>query len=458
MARGGLRDSIVLYALVVVGASLCNLSQTAVAAMIMPVMFDLGIDVDTGQWLTSGYILALGMAVPIAAYLQRRVSDRVYAVLALSLFGIGSLICLVSTNFPLMLFGRIVQAVSGGLLIPQLQTIAMTRFPADRRATAMGIGGIGLGFAPNIGPTVGGAMDAAFGWRSFFVLMAAFSAILVILSLVFVRNQKVGDSSAKFERVSFVFSTLGFGGVLLGLSQASTYGLASAWVWGPLVVGGVFIVLFARREQTVSHPLIHFEIFDSKRFRVGLVSMCVLFASYLGPTLIIPLYVVNVLGGTSLEAGLVALPATITAIFMNPLSGIAADKYGERIVVLVTGALLVVGSIGCVFVNETTPLAQLTFFQTIRAMGVSGLIGPILSYSLSGLEPRLVGDGSASVALLRQAAGSFGTAAAVFILTALAPSAVAGGLFGLALPHAAAFGFSAVLAVALFVYTAMRVK
>lgn len=461
--KRGLRDAIVLFALVVVGASLCNLSQTGLNAMISPVMAELGVDVDTGQWLTSGYILVLGVAVPVAAFLQRRMSDRAYAVIALSMFGLGSLIDVLAPNFAIMLLGRIVQAVSGGLLIPQLQTIAMTRFPENRRATATGIGGIGLGLAPNVGPAIGGAMEAAFGWRSFFVLMAALSALLIVLTLLFARNESTGDASARFERLSFVYSTLGFGGVLLGLSQASSFGLASPWFWGPLFVGGVFLVLFVRRQRIVEQPLIRLEIFESWQFRVGLTAMCVLFASYLGPTLIIPLYVVDLLGGTPLDAGLVAFPSTFTAIVMNPVSGVLADKYGVRKVVLVTGAMLVVGSVGCVFVDEFTPLAQLTFFQTVRAAAVSGLIGPILAYALSGLEPRIVPDGSASVALLRQAAGSFGTAIMVFLVTALLalpPSVAAGGslLSSAALPYQAAFAFSALLAVLLFTFMATRLK
>ena len=213
----GLRDAIILFALVVVGASLCNLSQTGLNAMISPVMDELGIDVDTGQWLTSAYILVLGVAVPVAAFLQRRISDRAFAVSSLASFAIGSAICIFATSFPVMLIGRILQAVSGGLLIPQLQTIAMTRFPENRRATATGVGGIGLGLAPNVGPAIGGAMEGAFGWRSFFVLMAVLALVLIVLTLAFAKNVNKGDETARFERLSFVFSTVGFGGVLLGL-------------------------------------------------------------------------------------------------------------------------------------------------------------------------------------------------------------------------------------------------
>ena len=458
----GLRDAIILFALVVIGASLCNLSQTGLNAMISPVMDELGIDVDTGQWLTSAYILVLGVAVPVAAYLQRRISDRAFAIGSLAAFALGSLVCIIATSFPVMLVGRIMQAVSGGLLIPQLQTIAMTRFPENRRATATGVGGIGLGLAPNVGPAVGGAMEAAVGWRSFFVLMAALAVALIVLTLVFARNVNEGDTSARFERLSFVYSTVGFGGVLLGLSQASSFGLASPWVWGPLAVGAVFLVLFVRRQRTVDQPLIHLEIFDSKVFRVGLISMCVLFASYLGPTLVIPLYVVDLMGGTPLDAGLVSFPSTFTAIAVNPLAGMLADKYGVRKVVMVTGTMLAVGSVGCSFVGETTSLAQLTLFQTVRSVGVSGLIGPILAYALSGLEPRIVPDGSASVALLRQAAGSFGTAVMVFLATAILPAPADGPTGGLlanpALPYQVSLAFSALLAIGLLTFMFARLK
>ena len=227
-------------------------------------------------------------------------------------------------------------------------------------------------------------------------------------------------------------------------------------------MGAVFLVLFVRRQRTVDQPLIHLEIFDSKVFRVGLISMCVLFASYLGPTLVIPLYVVDLMGGTPLDAGLVAFPSTFTAIAVNPLAGMLADKYGVRKVVMVTGTMLVVGSVGCSFVGETTSLAQLTLFQTVRSIGVSGLIGPILAYALSGLEPRIVPDGSASVALLRQAAGSFGTAVMVFLATAILPAPADGPTGGLlanpALPYQVSLAFSALLAIGLLTFMFARLK
>lgn len=452
-----------LFALVVAGAALCNLAQTGLNAMISPVMTELGIDVDRGQWLTSAYILVLGVAVPVATYLQRRTSDRSFVLISLTAFGVGSLVNVFATTFSVMLLGRVMQAISGGLLIPLLQTITMTRFPENRRGTAAGIGGIGMGLAPNVGPAIGGAMEAAFGWRSFFVLMAAISAALIVLTLAFAKNANAGDDSACFEKLSFAYSTIGFGGLLLGLSQASSVGFANPQVWGPIIVGALFLALFVRRQRSVDQPLIHLEIFESRPFRIGLTSMCVLFASYLGPTLVIPLYVVDLLGGTPLDAGLIMFPSTFTAIAMNPLAGACTDKFGVRKVVLVTGSILAIGSIGCAFIDESTSLAQLAFFQTARAAGVSGLIAPLMVHTLYDLKPNIVPDGSASIALLRQAAGSFGTAIMVFLVTAVQTSQTLGQsadslLASPALPYQASLAFSAVLAIGLLAFMAARLK
>ena len=443
-----------LFALVTIGAALGNLSQTGLNAMLATIMDEFGVAVDVGQWLTTGYMLTLGVAVPIATFLMRRLDDRRYLLLGFGVFAAGSFIDWVAPEFFLELLGRVLQAAAVGLLIPKMQTIAMTKFPPGQQATAMGVAGIALGFAPNIGPTVGGALDSAFGWRSFFLLLLGLLVVLMVLTLVLVKRGEVADSHARFETISFVYSTLGFGGVLLGLSQASSFGLASAWVWVPVVIGSAFLVLFVRRQQRIEQPLIDLHIFSSRIFNDGLIATILLFASYMGITLVIPLYVVYVLGGTSLDAGLVALPSTFTALLVNPISGILADKTSPRLAALIFAAFLVVGSVASVLVSHDTPLWLLTVWQTIRAIGVSGLIGPLLTYSLAGLKGPLVPHGSAASVVIRQVAATFGTALMVFCMTTV--TAMTGAASPL--PYQVAFGFSAVMAVACMAYVLLRIK
>ena len=425
--------------------------------MLPSAMADLGVEIELGQWLTTGYMLCLGIAVPLATFLMRRLNDRSFSLLGFGLFAVGSLIDLVAPEFFSALLGRILQAVAVGLLVPKMQTIAMTQFPPGRRATAMGVACIALGFAPNVGPTVGGAMDYAYGWRSFFVLLLAVSLALVALTLVFVKPGDAGDRTARFETVSFVYSTLGFGGVLLGLSQASSYGITSPWVWAPFVIGLVFLVLFVRRQRSVEQPLIDLRIFQSRVFVDGLVASVFLFACFMGTTLVIPLYVQGVLGGTSLDAGLVILPTTFTALLVNPLSGILADKTSARLASLLFGSFLIVGSVAYVFISDDTPYWLLALLQALRGIGVSGLIGPLLAYSLSGLRGPLVGHGSSASVIVRQVAATFGTAIMVLCITALDDFAAAGAI-GAVVPYQAAFGFSAAMALLCFGVIVFRVK
>ena len=446
-----------LFALVTIGAALGNLSQTGVNTMLPAIMAEFGVDVDVGQWLTTGYMLMLGVAVPVATYLMRRFDDRAYAALSFGLFAVGSLVDLVAPEFFTMLIGRVLQAIAVGLIVPKMQAIAMTKFPPGRRATAMGIAGIALGFAPNIGPTVGGAMDYSFGWRSFFVLMVGITVLLVVLTLLVVKPDTLPDTSARFETVSFVYSTLGFGGVLLGLSQASSYGIASPWVWAPIIIGAVFLVLFVRRQRVVDQPLMDLRIFESRIFTGGLLASLFVFACFMGVTLVIPLYVIEVLGGTSLDAGLVILPSTITALIVNPLSGVMADKTSPRLTTLIFGTFLVVGSVSWVLIGEDTPLWLLAVWQTIRAIGVSGLIGPLVTFSLSGLKGPLVPHGSTAQVIGRQVAATFGTAIMVLLMT-LFVDVVAVGSASSALPYQAAFALSALMAIMAMLLIVARVK
>ena len=446
-----------LFGIIVLGAALGNLSQTGLNAMMPSVMLDLGVEVGTGQWLTTGYMLVMGVAVPVATFLMKRLDDRGYLLLSFGMFTLGSLGDVVAPEFYSAFAGRVLQAVAVGLLVPKMQTIAMTQFAPGRQATAMGVAGIALGFAPNIGPTAGGALDFAFGWRSFFVAQFGVSLGLLIMAALLVERGRALDAGARFETVSFVYSTIGFGGVLLGLSQASSYGLRSAWMWAPIAVGAVFLALFVRRQRAIDDPLIDLRIFDSRIFSDGLLTSVFLYSCFIGITLVIPLYVQGVQGGTSLDSGLVILPTTVTALLVNPLAGMLADKTSARLACLIFGAFLVVGSVAYVFVQPDTPFWFLATFQTLRGIGVSGLIGPLVTYSLAGLEGPLVSHGSTAMVIVRQVAATFSTAVMVLCI-AMFGSLAAEGAVPAVLPYQVAFGFSALMAVLCLIFVVAKVK
>ncbi len=442
-----------LFAIVVLATALGSLTQTVMNSMLEGVDADFGVTAAVGQWLTTAYMLVLGVTVPAVTWLSQRMPMRALVLTALGVFVVGAAVSGAAPCFEVLLGGRVLQAVAAGITLPVLQSIAMTRFPAGQNATAMGIAGIAMGFAPNIGPLIGGALVDSLGWRSFYVILLGILAALVLATVLLVPRSPAPARDARLDAPSLVLSTLGFGGLLLGFSEASSLGAAHPVVWASVAVGAACLALFVRRQRRVDDPLIDLRIFDSRRFRASFVAQNLLFASFMGITLIVPLFVQNLQGGTALEAGIVFIPATVAALLFNPLAGFLSDRVGVRRVTMAAAVLLAAGSLAMAFMDAGTPLWLMTLMQTVRGIGVSSLIGPFASWGLSKLPREVVMDGSAFFATARQACASLGTAVMVFLVTAAPSLGVAA-----AVGYQLAFGLSAALAVGVLAVTALRVR
>lgn len=440
-----------LFAVVVLSSALGNLSQTGLNAMLVTVCDEFSISTGVGQWLTTAYMFVLGAVVPLASYLMGRFRLKDLTVLAIVVFIAGAAIAACATSFPVLLAGRIVQAIAAGILLPLLQTIAMTRFPDGRKATAMGISGVAMGFAPNIGPTIGGAMVDGLGWRSFFVMLVIVSGIILLFCLFCIKRHDDASFEASLDLFSFVLCTAGFGGILIGCSEASSHSLTSPFIWIPLIVGALCLLAFVCRQRNADDPLIDLSIFESADYRVGFWAQCLLCASFMGITLLVPLFIEDLRGGTALEAGMVLLPGTVAALIFNPVAGILTDKIGIRPVVVTGGLFLGVGSLSMSFMDADTPLWIVMALQGVRAVGVSSLIGPLTSWSLMGLKGKKTSDGSAFGLAARQTAASVGTALMVLCVEGIP------GLSG-AFAYQLAFGVSAAFALATLVCILARVK
>ncbi len=397
-------------------------------------------------------MLVIGITVPLVAHLSRRMSIKQLMTLACALFLLGSLMDWLAPDFIWLLIGRVPQAVATGITLPILQTIAMTRFPKSKTGTAMGIAGVAMGFAPNIGPLIGGALVDSLGWRSFFWMLAALLVVLLICVLALFRKEDAPDTSARLDWLSFIESTLGFGGLLLAFTNAASLGLTDLQTIIPLLIGIALIIAFVVRQKRIQNPLISMDIMSNGTYVASLTGQCLLFASFMGITLIVPLFVQNVCGLTALDAGIVFIPATVLAVVFNPLGGILSDKIGARPVLIGGASMLTIGAVSMAFVTADTPLWLLTLMQTVRGIGVSSMIGPFISWGMSKLPGPLMNDGSIFFTTLRQCCASFGTALMMLLVTGLA---VAGGA---QLAFQCAFGLSAVLSAAVLVLAIWKVR
>ncbi len=356
-----------LFAIVVITCALGSLTQTVMNSMLTEVCDDFAIDAAQGQWVTTIYMLTMGVTVPVVTYLARRFSLKRLVYLALGFYLAGSVAGLFAPVFAVLIAARVLQAIATGITLPLVQSVAMTRFPRERTGTAMGIGGIAMGFAPNIGPLIGGALAGSWGWRSFYIILAGLLAVLWVANAVLVKSHGDHDTRPVFDYPSFVQSTLGFGGLLLGASNAATMPLSAPSVWLPALLGAVFIAVFVRRQRVIAHPLICLDIFASRHYRPGFVAQNCLFASFMGITLVLPLFIQGPCHMTALDAGIAFIPATVVALFVNPLAGVLVDKVGARAVCITSSVFLTVGAASFMFVGPGTPLWVLTLLQGVRA-------------------------------------------------------------------------------------------
>ncbi len=283
-----------LFAIVVLATALGSLTQTVMNAMMGGVVATFAVGPEVGQWLTTIYMLGMGITVPVVTYLSQKFTTKQLTYGALAIFLVGSFVAMVAPSFWVLFLGRILQAIASGITLPLLQAIAVTQFPPHQHATAMGIAGIAMGFAPNIGPLIGGAMVDSLGWRSFFVLLSVLLALLIVATFALVPSKPRPALPAALDVWSFLLSTFGFGGLLLGLTEAASLSLSHPLVWAPLIVGILCLIAFIRRQRRVSDPLINLDIFQSRRYNVSFWILNGLFASFMGITLIIPLWVAQV--------------------------------------------------------------------------------------------------------------------------------------------------------------------
>lgn len=441
-------DTYILFAIVTVVCALGSLTQTVMNSMLLGVQESFGTTEAVSQWLTTLYMLGIGITVPLVAHLSRKLSIRTLMLAAIVLFAVGSVMDWLAPDFIVLLAGRVPQAIATGITLPVLQTVSMTRFPPGKTGTAMGIAGVAMGFAPNIGPLIGGALVDSLGWRSFFLMLACVLVAILICAVFLIKREEAPSHDAHLDWMSFLLSTIGFGGLLLGFTNAASVGVADGQTIIPLLLGAACLILFISRQRRIRNPLISMDVMRDRTYVASMVGQCALFASFMGITLIVPLFVQNVCGLSALDAGIVFIPATILAVVFNPVGGILSDRIGPRPVIIGGGAFLTVGAVSMVFVGAETPLWLLTLMQTIRGIGVSSIIGPFISWGMSRLPGPLMNDGSTFFVTLRQCCASFGTALMMLLITGVAQMAFAGAEV---VAYQLAFGFSAIFAAVVLV-------
>lgn len=406
---------------IMMGSFLTTLTQTVLTSALPSIMTDFNVSASTGQWLTTIYMLVLGVMIPATPYLINRFSTRKLFISSMVFFFVGCVLSITAQNFGMMVISRILQAICGGINMQLVQILMMRMYPVEERGTAMGLYGFIIGVAPAIGPTLAGAVIDSFGWKSLFYILGTIALIDVVLALVFLKN--VGETKKdKLDVISLILSTLGFGGLLIGISNQGNYGLANYLTYLPVIVGIISLVIFTIRQLKLEEPLLNLRVFKSKTFLVSIILITIIYAAMTSSSMLVSLYMQSMRGYSALATGLLMLPGSLLMSIFSPIAGKAFDKHGARKVIIPGFIFLGLGTLSFSFLGENTPVIYLTIMYGLRMLGISFVLMTVTTWGVNSLPAKDIASGSAIGSTLRQIAGSIGSAVFMSIMSSVAAS------------------------------------
>lgn len=386
-AKGKPYNRTMFVLLLLVGAFVAILNQTILATAFPTLMHAFNINTSTVQWLTTGFMMVNGILIPVSAWLNTRFNTKWLYLGAMLIFEIGTIMAYMAPSFGVLFAGRLVQAVGVGVIMPLLQTVMLTIFPADKRGAAMGMAG----------------------------MLIPIAALVLIFGLVYIKPVLKTEKS-KLDVLSLILSTIGFGSALYGFSSVGSDGWGSQTVIVSLVIGAIFVGLFVWRQLTMKEPFLNLNVFKSAEFSIGTMIASIVFMAMIGVEMIIPLYLQIVRGMTAFDSGLTLLPGAIMMGIMSPFTGKIFDKYGAKKLAIGGLFLLSLGTFPFMFLTKTTPVHYITMLYVVRMFGVAMVMMPVTTSAMNALPVTMMSHGTAVNNTVRQICASIATAIMVSIL------------------------------------------
>ena len=203
----------------IIGAFFAILNETLLNIALTTLMAEFAISLPTVQWMATGFMLVMGIIIPASAVLTQWFTTRQLFLSTMLIFTIGTIVCALAPSFPILLIGRLIQAVGTGLLMPIIFNVFLLIFPPHRRGKVMGLVGLVIMFAPAIGPTLSGVIVEYLGWRYLFITVIPFALFSILFAYKYLVN--VSEvTKPKIDVLSLVFSSVGFGAIVYGFSSA----------------------------------------------------------------------------------------------------------------------------------------------------------------------------------------------------------------------------------------------
>lgn len=401
---------------VVLGAIMSILDTTIVAVALDTLSRDFHVPISTIQWVSTGYLLALAVVIPITGWAIDRFGAKPTWLLSLSLFVVGSSLCGLSWSATSLIVFRIAQGLGGGMILPIGQAVLARAAGPQRMGRVMSVIGVPTVLGPVLGPVLGGLIVSNFSWRWIFYVNVPIGIVAIVLSW---RWLETSDTRVRtnFDALGFLLLSPGLALLVYALAQVGTSGsLTSTSVLASFSAGALLCIVFCVRALHTRFPLLDLRLFRFRSFTVANICVFLFGATLFGSMFLLPLYYQVVRGQSALVAGLLLAPQGIGAALVMRGAGAITDRSGPRRIVPIGIAIMALSTLPFAFVTTSTSEVLLGLTLFVRGMGLGLSMMPIIAASYADLSVEAVPRATTTVNIVRQIGGSFATALFAVIL------------------------------------------
>jgi len=323
-----------LFLAVVVASVFVSVVAGTMVNVVVPIMReDFGVTEAQIGWVVTSHMLVFAVGVPLYGRISDLFSLRRLFVLGLLVFAAGSLICALAPNLPVLVFGRVIQAI-GDASIPALAGVAVAKvLPPGQRGGALGLILSSVGLGASIGPILGGFVEQYVGWHFLFYGVLAMALLLIPGALKVLPDESEGFR--RFDLLGGIFLGLAAGLFLFGVTQGQGAGFASPSSWGSFAISAVSAVLFAYRISSIPEPFVSPKLFRNRAYVTATAAGFFTMLANLAATVMVPLLVTDVNGLSPAQAGLVLTPGAVAVAMISPRAGRLSDRVGARVLVVI---------------------------------------------------------------------------------------------------------------------------
>src|SRR3954452_12436557 len=346
------REVWVVAGVVIVGVIMSVLDTTIVNVALETHSRELNAPLNTIQWVSTGYLLALATVIPLTGWMSERFGAKRVWMTSVALFGMGSILCGLAWSAESLIVFRILQGFGGGMIMPVgMSVLAQTAGP-HRVGRVMSVVGMPMLLGPILGPVIGGLIVDSWSWRWIFYVNVPIAILALGLAAKLLHADAGRADAGKLDWTGLLLLSPGLAGIVFGLSETETHGGITAPIaWVPIVLGIGLVGLFVRHAWFADRPLIDVRLFRTTGFSAAAASTFLLAGALFGGMIVLPLYYQVDRGESALAAGLLMAPQGVGAAFAMPFAGKLTDRIGGGRVSLV-GLILVTLS--------TIPFASIT--------------------------------------------------------------------------------------------------